>query len=429
MGGAHRHDVHAATARAPRLALVSLLAVVGVAALVAMAVMWPDEADQPSHRAYAAEGVLFIDAEVVAVGPACPVITFDPEEDRRSRPEPVEGCNEVTVRPASGPAAGEDVVILAGPEPARAGVAAGDTARVAQIPQPDGGDPVFGWVGIERSFPLGLLAAGFVLVVAVVARVRGLLALAGLGLAAVVVGKFMLPALLAGGSGVGVALVGSTVIMFVVLYLTHGLSIRTSTALAGTLAGIAVTALLGIWAVHATRLSGVSAEEADTLATLVDGVNFQGLLMSAVVIAGLGVLNDVTITQSSAVWELRAAGPHLTRAELFASGMRIGRDHIASTIYTIVFAYAGTGLMVLMLLSVYDRSLFDALTEQAMAEEVARTLVTAIGLVLAVPITTAIAAATVVGPSAAAASSGAGRTEKTRKIIGKAYLNSSQTGQ
>ena len=113
------------------------------------------------------------------------------------------------------------------------------------------------------------------------------------------------------------------------------------------------------------------------------------------IVAGLGVLNDVTITQSSAVWELRDAAPQMSRARIFASGMRIGRDHIASTIYTIVFAYAGTALAALLLISLYDRPLLDVLSDEIIAEEIIRTLASAIGLVLAVPVTTAIAAATV----------------------------------
>jgi uncharacterized membrane protein len=124
-------------------------------------------------------------------------------------------------------------------------------------------------------------------------------------------------------------------------------------------------------------------------------VSFQGLLTCAVIIAGLGVLNDVTITQASAVWELRSAAPEMSRRALFGSGMRIGRDHIASTIYTIVFAYAGAALSVLLLLFLYDRPLLDLLSTEAIAEEVTRTLASAIGLVLAVPATTAIAVAVV----------------------------------
>ena len=239
------------------------------------------------------------------------------------------------------------------------------------------------------------MTVAFVLVVAVVARVRGLLALLGLLFAGVVLARFMLPALLLGSSGLGVALVGSSAIMFVVLYLAHGISVRTSTALAGTLVGVGVTALLGLYAVDAARLSGVGDESGELLRAQAPEMNFQGLLTCAVIVAGLGVLNDVTITQSSAVWELRAAAPEMTRRQLFASGMRIGRDHIASTIYTIVFAYAGTSLVVLLLLSLYDRPLLDLLTDEAIAEARVRSTSSAIGLVLAVPATTAIATATV----------------------------------
>jgi uncharacterized membrane protein len=223
------------------------------------------------------------------------------------------------------------------------------------------------------------------------------LALVGLGFGGLVVVKFMLPALVAGQSGLLVALLGSSAIMFVVLYLAHGLSIRTSTALAGTLFGVAITAGLGLLAVDLARLSGVADDEGALLTGFVTSMKPQDLLTCAIIVAGLGVLNDVTITQSSAVWELRAAAPSLGRRELFRSGMRIGRDHIASTIYTIVFAYAGAALPVLLLLFLYERPVLDLLQTESMSEEIVRTLASAIGLVLAVPVTTAIAALTVGG--------------------------------
>jgi uncharacterized membrane protein len=109
------------------------------------------------------------------------------------------------------------------------------------------------------------------------------------------------------------------------------------------------------------------------------------------------VLNDVTITQASAVWELRAAGPELSRRRLFTSGMRIGRDHIASTIYTIVFAYAGAALSVLLLIFLYERPVLDLLGTEDITTELVRSLASATGLVLTVPVTTAIAALTVAG--------------------------------
>ena len=127
-------------------------------------------------------------------------------------------------------------------------------------------------------------------------------------------------------------------------------------------------------------------------------MSLQELLIAAVVIAGLGVLNDVTITQASSVWELRAAAPAISRSRLFSGAMRIGRDHIASTIYTIAFAYAGTALTLLLAVSLYDRSWFDLLGTEEIAEELVRSFASTIGLVLAVPVTTAIAVATVPGP-------------------------------
>jgi len=250
-------------------------------------------------------------------------------------------------------------------------------------------------IGIDRTGPLGWFALAFVLVVAVVARWRGLLALVGLAFAGLVIARFMLPALLTGESGIAVALVTGSAIMFVVLYLAHGVSIRTSTALAGTLGGIFLTGVLAAVAVDTSHLSGVGDEDGELLSGYVGGLDFPSLLVGAIIIAGLGVLNDVTITQSSAVWELRAVAPELSRMEIFARAMRIGRDHIASTIYTIVFAYAGAALSVLLLLFLYERPLLDLLGTEDIGTEVARTLCSAIGLVLAVPLTTAIAAATV----------------------------------
>ena len=145
----------------------------------------------------------------------------------------------------------------------------------------------------------------------------------------------------------------------------------------------------------------VTTEDSYRLAQLLgaDGPHIlRGVFLCGVVLAGLGVLNDVTITQASAVWELRAADPGAGWRRLFSQGMSIGRDHIASTIYTIVFAYAGTALTLLLAVSLYDRSWLDLLGTEEIAEELVRSFASSIGLVLAVPATTAIAVATVPGP-------------------------------
>jgi uncharacterized membrane protein len=219
------------------------------------------------------------------------------------------------------------------------------------------------------------------------------MAMVALVFSALMITKFMLPALLAGEPGIWVAVVGASAIMFVVLYITHGFSLRTSSALAGTLIGVGVTAAIGHYAVGSSRLTGIADEGGGILATFVNDLSFTGLLTSGLVIAGLGVLNDVTITQSSAVWELRSAAPDAPRRRIFTGAMRIGRDHIASTIYTITFAYAGASIVVLLLLAIYDQPLLDLMSHEDIAEEIVRTLASGVGLVLAVPITTAIAAA------------------------------------
>ncbi|MCU1565294.1 MAG: YibE/F-like protein, partial [Pseudarthrobacter sp.] len=187
------------------------------------------------------------------------------------------------------------------------------------------------------------------------------------------------------------ALVGSTVIMIGVLYFAHGFSARTSTALLGTMFGLGITALLAAWATGAANLAGVGNHEATTLVNTSANISISGVILCGLIISGLGVLNDVTITQSSAVWELYELAPGSSARKLFTSAMRIGRDHIASTVYTIAFAYAGAALPILIIVMLYDRPLADTLTSAELSEEVIRTLVGSIGLVLAIPVTTLIA--------------------------------------
>lgn len=268
------------------------------------------------------------------------------------------------------------------------GDASGQTGQAGQAGQTD-----YVFVDFERTVPVVLLALLYALVVVAVARWRGLRAMMGLGLAFAVMFVFMIPALLEGGPPLWVGLVGCCVIMLVVLYFAHGFSLRTTTALLGTLIGLALTAVLALWGTDAAYLTGLGDEYSYILATVAPEVRLSGIVLCGLLVAGLGVLNDVTITQASAVWELQAANPAVSKRELFASGMRIGRDHIASTVYTIAFAYAGAALPVLMVVSLYDRSLWDTLMSGELVEEIVRILVGSIGLVLAIPVTTGIAVA------------------------------------
>jgi uncharacterized membrane protein len=190
-------------------------------------------------------------------------------------------------------------------------------------------------------------------------------------------------------------LVAAAVILFVVLYLAHGVSARTSTALLGTLLSLGLTGLLGWAATGLTKLTGLSAEQLPYLQTAGARVSVTGLLLCGLVIGTLGVLNDATVTQASAVWELHAADPAAGPLRLYRSAMRIGRDHIASTIYTLVLAYAGSALPVLLLFTVSGRSTHDVLTGDEIAGEILRGLVGGVGIAASVPITTAVAAAVV----------------------------------
>jgi len=392
MTGSHAHSHSSGTADVPVArgavtVLFGFLLVCAVATALGVVALWPDgdTVDElKSGAQFAAEGVSFLDATVTELQEPCP----DP---RSARPT----CGQMTAKLDEGPEKGTPVTVPIPGFLADSGLKEGATVLLQRVPPQEGHEAIYSFDGIVRLKQLWILAAAFVLVVAAVARLRGLLALVSLAFGGGVVFVFMLPALLSGSSGLAVALAGSAAIMFVVLYFAHGPSIRTSAALAGTLLGVAMTAAVGEIAARSTTLSGVADDSSAQLSAFAADLSFRGLLMCALVVAGLGILNDVTITQASAVWELRAAGPSLSRRELFTSGMRIGRDHIASTIYTIVFAYAGSALAVLLLISLYDRPLLDLLSTEPIAEEIVRTMASGIGLVLAVPVTTAIAALTV----------------------------------
>jgi uncharacterized membrane protein len=228
-------------------------------------------------------------------------------------------------------------------------------------------------------------------------RWRGAASLIALGVTAAVLALFVLPAILAGRDPLAVAVVGSCAIMLAALYLTHGVNARTSAALLGTLASLLLIGLLGSAFAAAARLTGAdedTASLASALGTVVDG---RGLVLAGLVIGALGALDDVTVTQASAVWELRAADPHRPAGQVFRAAMRIGRDHVGAAGNTLVLAYAGSALPLLLLFSVAERGLADTLTTQVIATEVVRTLVGSIGLVAAVPVTTALATAVTAG--------------------------------
>lgn len=362
------------------------MVVVGLIAagvIFGMASLWPDANKVPKDQnPYGADGVSTVSATVNTVKP------FDcgsGGEGPDGLPMVAGNCAHVTASTRAGSAS-----FTLDAARFKAGIHKGDDITLIRI-APEGQEASYEFLDFRRGLPLTSLAIIFTVAVIAVARWRGLFAILGVGVTLLALTKFMLPAFLAGESPLPVAVVGSAGIMLVVLYLAHGVSIRTTSALFGTLVGLALTAGLGVAASGWASLTGVGSEDDQTLVAIAPHVHMAGVVAASMVVAGLGVLNDVTVTQASAVWELRALQPAARAGELFTSAMRIGRDHIASSVYTLVFAYAGSAMTILLLITAYQRGLAEMATTEQIAEEIIRTLVGAVGLVLAVPITTVFA--------------------------------------
>jgi uncharacterized membrane protein len=238
-----------------------------------------------------------------------------------------------------------------------------------------------------------LLALLFAAAVLAFGRLRGALSLVGLALSLAIVLLFVTPAILDGKSPLLVALVASFAAMLSTIALAHGLGPKSLAAILGTAGSLLLTVGLAVLFTDLTHLTGLSSEEAAILQLDGAQVNFQGLLLAGMVIGALGVLDDVTISQSSTVMALRGANPALGFGRLFALAMHVGRDHVSATVNTLVLAYVGASLPLLLLFSSGELGVLDALNLELVAKEVVATLVGSIGLIAAVPITTALAAA------------------------------------
>jgi uncharacterized membrane protein len=374
-GHGHGHDPAPPAGRRVRLLIAALLVPCALATLVGVVLLWPGPTPPAKNTGQP------VAAQVTGARVAdCTPGSGD------------SGCTELVVRMADGPRAGRDLVQVVPIEPSTPRFAVGDKI-VLSWSGDDPDDPgSYSVVDFQRSGSLWWLAGLFAAAVLVLGRWRGLAALAALALSFVVLLVFVLPAILDGHSPLAVAVTGACLIMFVVLYLTHGPSARTSTAVLGTLVSLALIGALGYAFSAAARLTGLDDQTSALIGSLGTSVDARGLLLAGVVIGALGVLDDVTVTQTSAVWELRRADPSMAPRALFTAAMRIGRDHVSSAVNTLVLAYAGASLPLLLLFTLSGRSLGEVVTTQDVATEVVRTLVGSIGLVASVPITTALAA-------------------------------------
>ncbi len=392
--------------------VVAALTVIGLAMVVGAVLLWPSghKVDIPLPFQNASGGA--VTTERGQVQSSALADCGSPSVGQVITGSPAPGlagsgtCVQSMVRIDTGPNNGAATLLEFSRSPGQPDLKAGESVRIfRQVDQQ--GITTYGFYDYERGWSLTLLSAAFAIVVVAVARWRGLRALIGIVVAFAVLVVFLLPALRDGAPAVPAALVASSAILFAVIYLAHGVSLRTSAALLGTLTAMLLSAFLSWAAIELTHLTGLSQDHNNEVAAYMGNVSIKGLLLAGFIIGSLGVLNDVTITQASAVFELAHVG-HGTRREIFLRGMRVGSDHIASTVYTLVLAYAGSSLPLLLLFSVANRSLSDVLTSEGVAIEIARSAVGGIALALAVPLTTAVAAALATPAASAVPSAQAG---------------------
>jgi uncharacterized membrane protein len=274
----------------------------------------------------------------------------------------------------------------------------GDRIRVYKNELPpeslDAGGRVdeYSFSDFERRPPMLWLLGIFGLLVILMGRWQGLRALAGLGLSLGIIVFFVAPSILEGNSPTSVALFGALAVMLVTIPLAHGIGPKTIAACLGTASSLVLTLLLADLFIGLSHLSGITSEEAVFLRASQQELSLQGLLLAGIVIGALGVLDDVTVSQASTVMAIRRANESLGFGPLFRGAIGVGRDHIAATVNTLVLAYAGAFLPVLLVFSLAGTSFGEAINFEVVAEAIIGMLVGSIGLIAAVPVTTALAA-------------------------------------
>jgi uncharacterized membrane protein len=362
-------------------AFAAAVAALAVATIAAMAVLWPGDVDSNVGESIVTDSE---DATVLSVADfACSGFETGT-------------CRDVRIRLDSGPRAGRVRRLALDDGTIDPEVSEGDELRVVRNPVPPGADPVpgreYSISDFDRQGPILLLVIVFAAAVVLLGRLRGALSLVGLGLSLAVVLLFMVPAILAGTSPLAVAVVGSLAVMLTTILLAHGAGPKSLAAILGTAVSLIVTVSLAVLFTDLAHLTGLATEEATFLQVYDSGISLDGLLLAGMIVAALGVLDDVTVSQSSTVLALRAANPTQGFRELFVRGMDVGRDHVSATVNTLVLAYVGASLPLLLIFSSGSIEFLEAVNLELIAKEVVATLVGSIGLVAAVPITTALAA-------------------------------------
>ncbi|MCL4384088.1 YibE/F family protein [Patescibacteria group bacterium] len=267
----------------------------------------------------------------------------------------------------------------------------GDKVTVIRTSDPDGHD-VFAVNDFVRRDKLFLLLLIFLAVTLLVARWKGVSSLISLSLTFLIIFKVLLPLLANGANPILIALIAAVLVIPVTFYLSHGLNHKTTVAIFGAWLSLIITGALAFVFIRFVHLSGLASEDAATLSLYKPGLlNMQGLLFAGIIIGVLGILDDITAAQASVVQELKTASPKIKKWDLYKKAMNVGHDHITSMVNTLILVYAGAALPLLLIFVDNPHPFSEIINYEFISEEIVRTLVGGIGLVLAVPITTLIA--------------------------------------
>ena len=300
-------------------------------------------------------------------------------------------CRTIEFTLRSGPEEGRLTSFeLEAPPPLDPEIDVGDSIRVAALANVPGVERSYVFADFDRRPPMIWLAIAFAALVVLFGRFRGAMALVGLIASLVIVLVFIVPAIGDGEPALAVAVVGSLAVMLATISLAHGLGVKSLTAMLGTGASLLLVALLAFVFTNAAHFTGISSDQATALSYGL-GISLEGLLLAGMVIGALGVLDDITVSQASTVLALRAANPDLRVRSLYARATDVGRDHLSAAVNTLVLAYAGGALPILLIFTARGIGFGEALNFEIVARQVVAMLVGSIGLIAAVPLTTGLA--------------------------------------
>ena len=376
LGGATQEVRHLLDAPGGRV-LVGTVGAIALATLVGLVALWPGAVDHGSATKVAPT----VSARVERV-----------TEARCSSPTPQQ-CRTARIRVGD-----RSATMSLGPTVSAPAVSAGETIRVAPVTMPAGeklpaqADP-YTFVDVDRHGALlwmGLLVA---LAATLLLRRRGLLAVLGVVLSLVVVLEFLVPAILDGRPGLLVSLVSALAVMFITLVLTNGIGVQMLAAALGISTTLLLSCGLAVAGLHVAHLDGKTDDVTLALGVQDAGLSLQGVVLAGMLIGALGVLADTAVTQASAVMALRRADPALPARALYREGFVVGRDHLSATIHTLVLAYTGAALPLLLVMRQSQLGIGDALNAQTIAEPIVATIVGCGALIAAVPLTTGLASA------------------------------------